>query len=294
MLKNNELKIAINNLKENQNQETETRFLNLLKDASFYVITETKINADTITSEMISNGEDFSLLLLNTSKGDGYFPLFTDENMLDNPNIPDNRVIIEFNNLFKILKDNELGKGIVINPFNESFIMTKEEIFTIFETKNNSLFLKTSVNASPEDLVAKLRNDELKSAIHNMKENPNKETESQFMEEFFKAKFIAPSAPQMDPMMVEELNKQGANISTMPQLLTVKLQDGGVYYPVYTDKEELMRNGEDVTVTVVTFAYYLKFFSDKSRIDGILINPYGDGFIMPRKVMNSLYNASKK
>lgn len=294
MLENNELKIAINNLKENQNQENETEFLNLLKDASFYVITETKIEANTIISEMIDNDENFSLLLLNTDEGDGYFPLFTDENELTDTNIPDNSVIIEFNNLLKILRDNELGKGIVINPFNESCIMTKDEIFTIFETKPDDMEVESSVSDSPEDLVATLRNDELKSAIHNMKENPNKETESLFMEEFFKAKFIAPSAPQMDPRMVEELNKQGANISTMPQLLTVKLQDGGVYYPAYTDREELMRSGEDVTVTVVTFAYYLKFFSDKSRIDGILINPYGDGFIMPKKVMNSLYNASKK
>lgn len=75
MLENNELKIAINNLKENQNQENETEFLNLLKDASFYVITETKIEANTITSEMIDNDENFSLLLLNTSNGDGYFPI---------------------------------------------------------------------------------------------------------------------------------------------------------------------------------------------------------------------------
>ena len=73
----------------------------------FLWITKTKIESDTITSEMIDNDEDFSL---NTSNDDGYFPLFTDENELTNPNMLDNKVIIEFNNLLKILKNNEVGK----------------------------------------------------------------------------------------------------------------------------------------------------------------------------------------
>lgn len=288
-LNNDELKNAITNINNDLNKETETEFLNLLKDAAFYVLTETKIDEEIITDEMIKSNNAFSLLLLNTSEGEGYFPLFTSENELDNPNIPNNKVTIEFKNLLKILEVNELSEGIVINPFNEPFTFPKEEIFRIFEITPEGVEIK---KPEPQNLLDTTKNDKLKKAIRNLKENPTHDTESTFMEEFFKAQFLAPTAPQMDPKMVEELNKQGANISTMPQLLTIKLQDGGVYYPVYTDKEELMKNGEDITVSILTFTYYLQFFSDKSRIDGILINPYGDGFIMPRKVLNSLYNTS--
>ena len=74
---------------------------------------------------------------------------------------------------------------------------------------------------------------------------------------------------------------------------TVNSGDGKVYYPAFTDLEELkkgLRNvNKDVTLMIMNFDDYASLVrKNMERVAGVVINPFGDLFVMSSKWIEML------
>ena len=65
---------------------------------------------------------------------------------------------------------------------------------------------------------------------------------------------------------------------------------GYVYYPVFTDIEELRKwnNDENAEILVLTFDHYADLVEQNAKATGIVVNPYGENFPLDREMIDYL------
>lgn len=65
---------------------------------------------------------------------------------------------------------------------------------------------------------------------------------------------------------------------------------GYIFYPIFTDMEELRKwnQDEDVQTVVLTFDSYAEMVAQDSKIHGLVINPYGANFSIERDMVDYL------
>ncbi|MDO4619708.1 MAG: SseB family protein [Lachnospiraceae bacterium] len=85
---------------------------------------------------------------------------------------------------------------------------------------------------------------------------------------------------------------------TKLSFLTLTTKQGERYYPVFTDEDELARwrdsAVENVHKVVVGFNDFLPLMKAAPDLDGIVINPMTDNFVMPKALINDWNEQLKK
>lgn len=75
------------------------------------------------------------------------------------------------------------------------------------------------------------------------------------------------------------------------QIHTLTTQDNKIYYPCFTDWNELSKSKpvyQSPTILVMSFDDYYSLIQRDSNLDGIVINPFGDNLLLNRKMIDHM------
>lgn len=131
-LKNEELVAAMNAIKQNENKETQTAFVTTAVKSKYFTPVDV-INAD--GTPLTGNGKmeipkdaKFNFKLVTNSKGEQYFPLFTDISEFQkwNKNEKINTIVVVFPQMADLVSKKPEVSGFVINPMSQNLIFTRE------------------------------------------------------------------------------------------------------------------------------------------------------------------------
>lgn len=131
-LKNEELVAAMEAIKQNENKETQTAFVSAAVKSRYFSPVDV-INAD--GTPLAGNGKmeipkdaKFNFKLVTNSKGEQFFPVFTDitEFQKWNKNEKINTIVVVFPQMADLVSKKPETQGIVINPMSQNLIFTRE------------------------------------------------------------------------------------------------------------------------------------------------------------------------
>lgn len=132
-----------------------------------------------------------------------------------------------------------------------------------------------------------LQNFRLKVLLRDMRENRTETGMNMLFEEIvMKAHFLSVISLSEQP----ERKEDGTAIirkDTKIKIPMITNQNGGNFYPVFTDHEELAKweQMEKPDILVLGFDEYAALVLDNEKAGGIVINPFGDNFILDRKML---------
>ena len=128
-------------------------------------------------------------------------------------------------------------------------------------------------------------NQKLKELLKKMYEDNNPKLENEILEEIImKVNFLS-------YVNLDETEKEDKN--TNFNVLTT--DDNKIYLPAFTDLEELSKWGipADMDTITLNFDNYVEIILENANIEGLVINPFGDSYILSRKWLKEL-KAMKK
>ena len=128
-------------------------------------------------------------------------------------------------------------------------------------------------------------NDRLKELLKKIDEDNCPELENEILEEIImKANFLS-------YINSNELESTFGNIN----FNVLKTDDNKTYLPAFTDLEELSKWGipEKMNTITLNFDDYVEIILD-NNIDGLVINPFGDYYIIPKEGLKDLKEMKKE
>ncbi len=139
-LENESLVATMNALRENENHETQNKFLQEAVKAKYFAPVDI-INEDGSllqgTGKMeIPQNSKFNFKLVTNQKGEQYFPLFTDIDEFQKWNKSEQirAIVVVFPQMANLVdKKSESVKGFVLNPMSQNLVFTKELLDNILE-----------------------------------------------------------------------------------------------------------------------------------------------------------------
>lgn len=136
--------------------------------------------------------------------------------------------------------------------------MSEHDIFSIGNPELKAKLERLHINGENKDLE-----EEILDEIANR---------TQFLSVVHPAEDSTPEAPKFD----------------FPMLTTSG--HGYIFYPIFTDMEELRKwnQDEDVQIVVLTFDNYAEMVAQNSKVHGLAVNPYGANFSMDRDMVDYL------
>ena len=133
-----------------------------------------------------------------------------------------------------------------------------------------------------------VRNDSLKEAMDQLRNDPTKETNIVVLNEVVRAGLLAPVSmdrePELDPKTGEVILDKDTEI----RFEIITNNKGELYYPVFTDGAELKKCSEepDQRVLIVNFADLAAMIAaQNNQISGFVINPRGDNMVFPAEMI---------
>ena len=123
-------------------------------------------------------------------------------------------------------------------------------------------------------------NQKLKELLKKMYEENNPELENEILEEIImKVNFLR-------YVNLDETEKEDKN--TNFNVLTT--DDNKIYLPAFTDLEELSKWGIPANMDTITlnFDNYVEIILENENIEGLVINPFGDSYILSREWLKEL------
>ena len=145
-LKNDELVAAMNAIRENESKETQNAFVAAALKAKYFAPVDI-INSDGTPLEgngkmEIPKDAKFNFKLIANSKGEQFFPLFTDIQEFQKWNKSEKikTIVVVFPQMANLVSQkSDATKGLVINPMSQNLIFTKEILDNILKTINENL-----------------------------------------------------------------------------------------------------------------------------------------------------------
>lgn len=128
-------------------------------------------------------------------------------------------------------------------------------------------------------------NQKLKELLKKIHEENNPNLENEILEEIImKVNFLSYVNSDENDIIFENIN---FNVLTT--------DDNKIYLPAFTDLEELSKWGIPANMDTITlnFDNYVDIILDNENIEGLVINPFGNSFILSRKWLEEL-KAMKK
>ena len=133
-----------------------------------------------------------------------------------------------------------------------------------------------------------VRNDSLKEAMDQLRNDPTKENNIVVLNEVVSARLLAPVSmdrePELDPKTGEVILDKDTEIRF--EIITNNKVE--LYYPVFTDGAELKKCSEepDQRVLIVNFADLAAMIAaQNNQISGFVINPRGDNMVFPAEMI---------
>lgn len=131
-LKNETLVATMNALRENENKDTQTAFVTAAMKAKYFAPVDV-LNADGTPIEgngkmEIPKDAKFNFKLLINSKGEQYFPLFTDIQEFQKWNKTEKikSIVVIFPQMADLVSKKPGTSGFVINPMTQNLVFTRE------------------------------------------------------------------------------------------------------------------------------------------------------------------------
>lgn len=124
-----------------------------------------------------------------------------------------------------------------------------------------------------------VRNPDLKKAIEAAKKDPGKENSIKLLNEVVRAKLLIPVSMDKSPEYDEKLEEVVLEKDTRISFELIKATNGDLYYPVFTDGEEMLRCDieKDQHSMIVNFDDLAAILlMPQSGIAGFSINPMSD------------------
>lgn len=145
------------------------------------------------------------------------------------------------------------------------------------------------------DSNGKITNEELVKAMALMKENDNLDTKRNYLMNVVKAKFLIPAKMEKRPDKDEngEPLKKG---KVRVNFCVITNPEKKSFLPVFTDEEEMAKGKyEDAEKVVIQYQDLEHMvLASKGELSGIVINPHGEGFIIPVELIADLEKNKKK
>ena len=129
-------------------------------------------------------------------------------------------------------------------------------------------------------------NERLKKLLKKIDEDNSPELENEILEEIImKANFLS-------YINSNELESTFGNIN----FNILKTDDNKTYLPAFTDLEELSKWGIPANMNTITLNFddYAEIILDNDNIDGLVINPFGDYYIIPKEGLKDLKEMKKE
>ncbi len=131
-----------------------------------------------------------------------------------------------------------------------------------------------------------VENQRLKELLKKIDEDNSPELENEILEEIImKVNFLS-------YINSNELESTFGNIN----FNVLKTDDNKTYLPAFTDLEELSKWGipEKMNTITLNFDDYAEIILDNDSIDGLVINPFGDYYIIPKEDLKDLKEMKKE
>ena len=129
-------------------------------------------------------------------------------------------------------------------------------------------------------------NERLKKLLKKIDEDNSPELENEILEEIImKANFLS-------YINSNELESTFGNIN----FNVLKTDDNKTYLPAFTDLEELSKWGIPANMNTITLNFddYAEIILDNDSIDGLVINPFGDYYIISKEGLKELKEMKKE
>ncbi len=142
-----------------------------------------------------------------------------------------------------------------------------------------------------------VRNPQLKAAMKSAKENPGMETTVRFLNEVVTARLLAPvemdKAPEYDMKLDEVILEKDTEI----RFELIKAANGALYYPVFTDGEEMRK----VDIEKDQHSLILNFddlaamlLQPQNAVAGFVINPMSDNVVFSTEMVAAMKKDMEK
>ena len=129
-------------------------------------------------------------------------------------------------------------------------------------------------------------NERLKKLLKKIDEDNSPELDNEILEEIImKVNFLS-------YINSNELESTFGNIN----FNVLKTDDSKTYLPAFTDLEELSKWGIPANMNTITLNFddYAEIILDNDSIDGLVINPFGDYYIIPKEGLKDLKEMKKE
>ena len=142
-----------------------------------------------------------------------------------------------------------------------------------------------------------VRNPELKKAIQNAKKDPGMENSIRLLNEVVKARLLIPVSMDKDPQYDRKLEEVVLEKDTRISFELIKAASGDLYYPVFTDGEEMIKCEieKDQHSMIVNFDDLAAILlMPQSGIAGFAINPMSDNLCFSKEMVASMKRDMEK
>ena len=142
-----------------------------------------------------------------------------------------------------------------------------------------------------------VRNPELKKAMEEAKKDPGMENSIRLLNEVVKARLLIPVSMDTDPQYDRKLEEVGLEKDTRISFELIKAASGDLYYPVFTDGEEMIKCEieKDQHSMIVNFDDLAAILlMPQSGIAGFAINPMSDNLCFSKEMVASMKRDMEK
>ena len=142
-----------------------------------------------------------------------------------------------------------------------------------------------------------VRNPELKKAMEEAKKDPVMENSIRLLNEVVKARLLIPVSMDKDPQYDRKLEEVVLEKDTRISFELIKAASGDLYYPVFTDGEEMIKCEieKDQHSMIVNFDDLAAILlMPQSGIAGFAINPMSDNLCFSKEMVASMKRDMEK
>lgn len=125
-----------------------------------------------------------------------------------------------------------------------------------------------------------------------MQDNPNPDTQKDFINQMLHTKFLCPALFDPDP----ELSDDESKIASLPDDAKVMLSSlsnskGEIYLVAYTDNQEAARHKQAENQHAIECSYFdfcTMVLKEKSPYAGFVINPFSENVIVTKEIIQNI------
>lgn len=136
-----------------------------------------------------------------------------------------------------------------------------------------------------------VRNDELVESIKNAKQDASQENTVKMLNQVVRAKLLAPISLDKAPVMEGEDGQVVLEKDTTVSFELIKAQNGDLYYPVFTDGEELRKCSTEKNQhsMIVNFEDLANIILNQGKaVRGFVINPMGQNICFTSEMIEGM------